>query len=208
MKLFASIYDEKEYFDSIDYLYNLIEGKNTEFITNLIFIQLVISLEVFIERLSKPLKKEYKNFCMNTLPPRIKIEHCKEIIKSLNDKLYSSIEAHKKDCETLFLDLSKIWSDKSITHKVKLNFDLKFRSGKHGDAEIIKIFEKLGINNIFKEMKNRNMDDAMAESYSLLETSNLLLIGLYGSMKHNDIRGNLQKIRDFKKKKEKVNMKS
>ena len=53
---------------------------------------------------------------------------------------------------------------------------------------------------IFKEMKNRNMDDAMAESYSLLETSNLLLIGLYGSMKHNDIRGNLQKIRDFKKK--------
>lgn len=161
MRLFTSIYDEKEYFDSIDYLYNLIEGKNTEFITNLIFIQLVISLEVFIERLSKPLKKEYKNFCMNTLPSRIKIEHCKEIIKSLNDKLYSSIEAHKKDCETLFLDLSKIWSDKSRTHKVKLNFDLKFRSGKHGDAEIIKIFEKLGINNIFKEMKIKNKEGSL-----------------------------------------------
>ena len=53
---------------------------------------------------------------------------------------------------------------------------------------------------IFKEMKSRKIDDAMAESYSLLETRNLLLIGLYGSMKHNDIRGNLQKIRDFKKK--------
>ena len=148
MKFFESRYDEKEYFDTIDYLYDLLEENNAEFLTNLIFIQLVISLEVFIERLSKPLKKECKKFCMKHLPSRVKVEHSKGIINSLNDKLSSSLKI--QDCESLFLDLSRIWVDEA--HKIKLNFDLKFRSGKHGDEEIIKIFDKLGINNIFEEL--------------------------------------------------------
>lgn len=159
MKFFESRYDEKEYFDTIDYLYDLLEENNAEFLTNLIFIQLVISLEVFIERLSKPLKKECKKFCMKHLPSRVKVEHSKGIISSLNDKLSSRLKI--QDCESLFLDLSRIWVDE--THKIKLNFDLKFRSGKHGDGEIIRIFDKLGIDNIFQEINIKDDKESLLD---------------------------------------------
>ncbi len=161
MTSFVSRYDEKEYFDSIDYLYNLIEDDNSEYIINLIFIKLVITLEVFIERLSKPFTKECNNLTVKKLPTRIKLEHSKLILKQLNDKISYS-EKHS-DCERLFSELNRVWNKKD-EHKIKLNFDLKFKSGKHGDKEIIKIFEKIGIDNILSKIKIEEKSEGILDS--------------------------------------------
>lgn len=90
--IFSSNYDENEYFRDIDHLYELckLDDKNVEFLINSIFIQLVISLEVYIERLSKPLNREFSKLEMNKLPYKMKLEHSEKIIESINSKKKSS----------------------------------------------------------------------------------------------------------------------
>ncbi|MFC1043577.1 hypothetical protein ACFGZC_05755 [Pasteurella multocida] len=171
--IFSSKYDQDEHFKNIEHLYKLClsDNDNFEYLVNLIIIQLVITLEVYIERLSRPFSDECSNLKAYTLPTRVRIEHSRKILNSLNKKIDLNHGEHYRYCEKLFLDISNIWGNKN--HKIKLNYSLKFSSGKHGDKEIEKIFERIGIDNIFSRI------EIVQNSPTLLDDEQFLNVRLF-----------------------------
>lgn len=89
------------------------------------------------------------NICMSNLPEVLKINHSLYAIEKNKDILEHK---HKtKEQIKLFEDLGKVWNSNKIIKKFSIN--TKFSYGKHGEKDLIKIFQNLGIEDIFKCIK-------------------------------------------------------
>lgn len=83
------------------------------------------------------------------IPNQIKVYHSILMFEKLKDvvghdhKLEESIQ--------LFIEVGEIWHSEEKFDKLKVSS--KFNYGKHGEKELIKLFNNIGINNIFKEVK-------------------------------------------------------
>ncbi len=139
-------YEEKDYFERVDWLYMFCVEDNAyrELFTNLIVVDLVTNFEVFIERTLKTFKKAYNNNnptnCI--VPDLIKIEHSRKIIEELSTII--NHEHKNEKTKSIFGHLSKMWSEDG-GKDVKIDIDTKYPRGKHGEMQLKKLFQKIDI---------------------------------------------------------------
>jgi len=80
-------YDKDEYLSQAEFLYSLCvnNNDNREILTNLLIIDIVTQLEVYVERLLKQFIKEYNSIGLTScqIDKQIKLEHSKSIISQL-----------------------------------------------------------------------------------------------------------------------------
>lgn len=156
----AIVYEKDDYFLQSEFLYNLCveSNDNRELLTNLIIIDVVTSFEVYIERLLKQFIKKYNMIGLPScrLNKKIKIECSKKIIKQLQVILeheHKEVEASKK-----LIEISDIWSEgKEIT----VDLETKYPRGKHGEVQFSKLFQKVGIDNIFCRINVESNEESM-----------------------------------------------
>jgi len=157
------IYERTEYFSQADFLYELCceENDNRELL-NLIIIDVVTSLEVYVERLLKQFVKSFNRIGLKTckLHPKIRLEHSKKVIKQLNELLN---HGHKnEESSTVLKKVSSIWSD---GNEISIDIDVKYPRGKHGEVQLIKLFQKIGVDNVLSRI------NISSEAPSLLDNS-------------------------------------
>lgn len=147
-----SSYDYEDSLAEAKFLYDLCvkDNKHRELLTNLVVISLVTSIEVFAERILEYFLLEYNKLSVEAhkIERELKIAHSNCLSDRINDLKSHS---HKvNDLESCFNELAKIWSS---TEKITLKFDTKFPKGKHGELQIKKLFKKIGIEDVFSEVK-------------------------------------------------------
>jgi len=165
-------YVKEEYFTQAEFLYSLCidNNENREILTNLLVIDIVTQLEVYVERLLKQFVKQYNLIGLTScqIDERIKLEHSKKIISKLND---SFKHEHKTtECMARLEDIRDIWTTEK---QVKIDLNLKYPRGKHGELQFEKLFKKIGIDDIFNEIVIQSDSSSLLEE-STLDVSNFI----------------------------------
>lgn len=104
-----------------------------------------------------------------------------------NDFLHALRQEKETAAKTLF-ELSQLWNDSSCIEK--LNINSKFDYGKHGETEIIRLFRRVGIENIFLSCPVYEQIESLNEETSTIQVeiqSDInALIGYRNYIIHND----------------------
>lgn len=95
--------------------------------------------------------------CNNRVPEWLRVGHTVGIVEKLLDVINK--KDNRKKIE-LFKDIAMIWDNNKITSMKVSN---KFNYGKHGANELIKLFNNIGIEDIFKEVKITSLDENMLD---------------------------------------------
>jgi hypothetical protein len=100
------------------------------------------------------------------IPPSIRLQHTFTLLKDF-DKIVNA--KHKyPEAEELFAQLGRLWaSHESCTY---LEITAKFSYGKHGEAELVKLFEKIGVDDIFESVKLTENVDSVSEDMPVVKT--------------------------------------
>ena len=115
------------------------------------------------------------------LPVRILAEHSVRAIREVEQKLNNGdIEAVR----TTFVALGRYWID--LDPCANLNIPCKFNYGKHGEAEVTKLFKRIGIDDVFAQVA---VADDTAELYEASAPPMLDVKGMVNSL--TEIRNNI-----------------
>lgn len=161
-------YVKDDYFSQAEFLYALSSENNEkrELLTNLIIIDLVTNMEVYIERLLSQFLKKYNEVGVPTskIENKLKIEHTKAVISSLQTLI--THEHKQEDTISLLKKVSRLWGDDSEV-VMPIEVGVKFPRGKHGEVELESLFEKMNIRNVLDKI------EIDAASESLVDQSKL-----------------------------------
>lgn len=126
---------------------------------------------------SKPLSSQ--------IPKLVKLHISKFRID--NDFMHA-LRQEKETAAITLSELSQLWNDSSYIEK--LNINSKFDYGKHGEAEIIRLFRRVGIENIFLSCPVYEQIESLNEETSTIQVeiqSDVnALIGYRNYIIHND----------------------
>src|SRR5688572_19311571 len=81
------------------------------------------------------------------VPIRILAEHSASAIRDVKQKLENG---DVEGIRTIFVTLSRYWVD--LDRCSALDVSCKFNYGKHGEAEVVRLFRRLGIDNVFEKV--------------------------------------------------------
>jgi hypothetical protein len=85
-----------------------------------------------------------KRMPCNCLPDVIRANHTFRALDNLGQLRHKHKQA---DAISLFVSMGRLWTSQEIFTEIKL--DCSFAYGKHGAGELIKLFEKIGIDDVF-----------------------------------------------------------
>ncbi|MDP4497654.1 HEPN domain-containing protein [Vibrio cholerae] len=170
-------YERSEYFSQAEFLYNLSKEDNEkrELLTNLIVIDIVTNLEVYVERLLKQFLKKYNEVGMpsSKIDEKLKVEHSKKAISEIQGIIN---HAHKKDVVICKLkEISKLWVAE-VDPVIKLEVNTKFPRGKHGEVHLSELFEKMNIIDVLSKV------NVPSPSKSFLDDNKLDVAEFIGEM--------------------------
>lgn len=161
-------YIKDEYFSQAEFLYNLSASCNEkrELLTNLIIIDIVTNIEVYIERLLAQFLKKYNEVGVPTskIDNKLKIEHTKNIISNIQNII--THDHKQEDTISILKSFSRLWVDNS-DDVVSIDVSVKLPRGRHGDIQLKLLFEKM---NIYDVLNKVNID---APSKSLVDENKL-----------------------------------
>ncbi len=159
-------YEKSEYFSQAEFLYNLCKenNDNRELLTNLIVIDIVTSLEVYIERLLKQFLRNYNSLGLLScsLNKKIKLEYSKIVVKQLQELL--NHEHKDQESSKKLEEIGNIWG---VGKKVTVDLETKYPRGKHGEMQLTKLFQKIGIENIFSRINVETPTESMVDDSKL-----------------------------------------
>ena len=157
----AIVYIKGDYFSQAEFLYSLssIDNEKRELLTNLIVIDVVTNMEVYVERLLSQFLKKYNEVGVPTskVENKLKIEHTKNVMSSIQSLI--AHEHKQEDTISLLKKVSRLWVDGS-EDIVPIEVGVKFPRGKHGEVQLESLFEKMNICNVLDKVAI----DAVAES--------------------------------------------
>lgn len=142
------VYRREDYFSQSEFLYDLCKSSNDnrELLTSLIVIDVVTSLEVYVERLLKEYIRKYNSFGLRSslIDERLKIEHSRKVLEHLSKII---VHEHKQnECLRSLEEIGSMWSRDLV---VPLELTIKFPKGKHGEVQLVKLFKRIGIDDVF-----------------------------------------------------------
>ncbi|WP_345291511.1 HEPN domain-containing protein [Kangiella marina] len=144
-------FDRDDYFSQTDFLYELCKDDNEkrELLTNLIVIDIVTSIEVYTERLLKQFLKLVNKIGLTTckINNRLKVEQSIELVDKLSSAVKNGGDIGKVERQLLII--KKLWSE---GESFNIDCKVKYPKGKHGELQLKKLFEKVGIDNIFRRI--------------------------------------------------------
>jgi hypothetical protein len=119
--------------------------------------------------------------CYELISHELKLRHTFKTLANIeNYKL-----KHKKvDAVSTFTKLGELWSSNS--NCTDLNVDCKFSYGKHGEAELSKLFSAIGIDNIFEKIQVIKQQETILDNTPAIEAD---FKGTFNSV--NWIRNNI-----------------
>lgn len=91
------------------------------------------------------------------VPEWLRVGHTVGIVEKLLDVINKKENSKKIK---LFEEISVIWDNNQTT---KMKVSNKFNYGKHGANELIKLFNNIGIEDIFKEIKITSLEESILE---------------------------------------------
>jgi RiboL-PSP-HEPN len=96
--------------------------------------------------------------CSNLIPIELRLQHTFKMLASIENY---KLKHKKSDAVDTFTKLGELWiSDISYSN---LDIDCKFSYGKHGEAELNKLFSGIGIDNIFEKVKVIKQQETILE---------------------------------------------
>lgn len=108
------------------------------------------------------------------VPLRLLAEHSVKAVQNLGQKLNSGeLDAVRK----AFSAISRLWSDRVPC--TGLAVPCRFNYGRHGEDEIVKLFRRLGVDDIFEQVV---VHEATREVYDSEETQQVDIRGLVNSL--------------------------
>lgn len=84
----------------------------------------------------------------NKVPDPIRLHHSFYALRDFQNDQYRS---RPKEAADVLTQLGKLWATAEPVSK--LRFECKFSYGKHGEKELTKIFEKVGLSDLFEQIK-------------------------------------------------------
>ena len=132
----------------------------------------------------------------NKVPEWLKVGHTIEIV----DKLFD-IKCKKDNYKKieLFKDIAVIWDD---NRSIQMSVSNKFNYGKHGANELIKLFNNIGIEDIFKEITIPDLDENMLNDNNELDFKGIFnnITNKRNSIIHQDNNPNIthKEIEEYK----------
>lgn len=166
-------YEEDEYFSKTKILikYAKESDENRKHLTNLIIIDLVTSMEVFMERSLRQFIDKFNKIELTTckISDKLKIEQSNKLINEIQ-KIQDNPTKDNKIKEKLEL-LRNLWNP---GNKYKLDFETKFKQGKHGENQVENLFKKIGIQNIFKLIKIESKDQSLIENITYIDIQSFI----------------------------------
>ncbi len=154
-------YVKDDYFSQAEFLYGLSaeDNEKRELLTNLIVIDVVTNMEVYVERLLSQFLKKYNEVGVPTskIENKLKIEHTKTVMSSLQTLI--THEHKQEDTISLLKKVSRLWVDDS-EDVMPIEVGVKFPRGKHGEVQLESLFEKMNIRNVLDKVEI----DAISES--------------------------------------------
>ena len=168
-------FDREDYFKETDCLISLIKNNPNdnfhEVFTNSIIIDLVINLEIFIERTLECYINQLQilNIKSSILHENIRKEHLKKLF---SDALSFSQHEHKIDKFNISIqDISKFMTDQNLD---QIHIDLKLGIGKHGEKELSNLFKRIGFHEIYKIILIPNKSESMLEEITYLDIEDFI----------------------------------
>lgn len=127
------------------------------------------------------------NLSAKKIPNICKLNHTYPIINAIceqNDK-YNRQPEMVLNLE----EISKLWAlhDEKFN---QLNIQFKFNYGKHGEKEIVKLFNKIGIDNIFSEITIYEMSGSVSQQVDVKGRINSI-VGIRNNIIHSDANPSL-----------------
>ena len=161
-------YVKEDYFSQVEFLYTLSSEDNEkrELLTNLIIIDVVTNMEVYVERLLNQFLKKYNEVGVpsSKVDDKLKIEHTKKIMSTL-EKLIT--HDHKQDDTISILKgISDLWGNDS-EEIVPIDVATKFPRGKHGEVHLESLFAKMNICNVLDKVAIDNQTESLLDDSKL-----------------------------------------
>src|SRR6185369_11368651 len=119
------------------------------------------------------------------LPPQLIAEHSVSVVQGIEQKLSGGDLAAVRQ---IFVALGRVWTD--VDPCVDLDVSCKFGYGKHGEGQIVKLFKRCGVEDVFARI---SVADDEAEVYEggtipLLDVKGIVnsLSGMRNNILHED----------------------
>lgn len=122
---------------------------------------LVAKFENFIEQIADEYIEMLNclKMCAKYIPRDLKINHSLFLIEKSKDIIEHK---HKLNEQVkIFAELGELWNGEG--EFTSLSFNTKFNYGKHGDKEIVKLFNCIGIKDVFDTIEVLEDDESMLE---------------------------------------------
>lgn len=140
--------------------------------------------ESFIENILEEYIDYYneRNVPVKDMPNYLKFSHTIPLIDKINrDKVH--VTKHRNVIECL-KQISELWDSNNIS-SMELNIPAKFSYGKHGEGEILSLFQSIGIDNIFNAIKITETIGGVSRDIDVKGKLNSI-IGMRNNIIHTD----------------------
>ncbi|WDC83743.1 hypothetical protein PL321_14480 [Caloramator sp. mosi_1] len=166
-------------------------------------ILLTIKFEFLIEEILSDYIDEINNlFKQNSInsfymPNELKHQYCLDL---LNENIDNIKNKKVEKMQNIYKQVINFWSNTGEFSPLDLK--IKFNYGKHGSKEIIKIFNKVCIQNIFDNIKYYENSDSLLEERSEIDIKGKLdsMISIRNNVIHEDTNPNItpEQISEYK----------